>query len=218
MWTCESCGEELDEDQTECWICTKSRIDAVEIEGKQIDELSLPLDAVDLISSDEFHFGPTAQPDAEPSDDVETPFSSEDEAYQPLRIRFSLIHLLSVMTVMTVLLGVARWEVRMLPFLQVALVLAGVAVFFRTGAVASALIGAAVFYVWLGAAIFFGLMSHVKAVEAALFAFVIASPATIGVGAVAGCYFGIFNDRRRRRERRARRAESPSGALHGDGG
>ena len=98
----------------------------------------------------------------------------------------------------------------MLPFLQVALVLAGVAVYYRSGAVASAFIGAAVFYVWLGAAIFFGLMPHVKAVEAAFFAFVMAAPATIFVGALAGCFLGAFNDRRRRRERRAHGADMQS--------
>ena len=147
----------------------------------------------------------TTAPDVLPSINVETPLPPAKDAFQPPRLRFSLIHLLSVMTVMTVLLGVARWEVRMLPFLQVASVLAGVAVYYRTGALASALVGAAVFYVGLGAVVFFGLMPHFKPVEAAGLAFVMVAPATLGVGAAIGYFFGTYNDRRRRSERRGER-------------
>ncbi|MCH8921530.1 MAG: hypothetical protein IIA67_00100 [Planctomycetes bacterium] len=149
---------------------------------------------------------------------METGLPPAKDAFQPLRLRFSLIHLLTVMTVMTVLLGVARWEIRMLPFLQVALVLAGVAVCYKAGARASAMVGAAVCYVLLGALVFFGLMPLLRAMKAAWFSFVMAAPATLAIGASIGYFYGAFNDRRRLRERRANRADLQSEAPHADRG
>ena len=158
----------------------------------------------------------TTAADRSPSDNVETGLPPAKDAFQPLRLRFSLIHLLTVMTVTSVFFAAARWEVRMLPFVQVAFVLAGLAVYYRTGARVSAFVGAAVFYLLLGAVAFFVCLPLVQAMRAAWFSFVMAAPATLGVGAAAGYFYGAYHDRRRLREQRAHHADWHSGAPRAD--